>query len=51
MAAAPSEYDAHLDGAADAGSAVGRLADALDRDVTPDWDEVVSLSARPGGPA
>ncbi|MEA2322631.1 MAG: hypothetical protein QOD81_2481 [Solirubrobacteraceae bacterium] len=47
---APSEYDAHLDGAADAASAVARLADVLDRDVTPEWDEVVSLSDRPDGP-
>jgi hypothetical protein len=42
----PDAYDAHVEGAEDPGRAMAELAGALDREVTPDWDEVVSLSPR-----
>ncbi|MEA2267538.1 MAG: hypothetical protein QOD55_732 [Solirubrobacteraceae bacterium] len=38
----PTEYEAHVDG--DRDTALSDLAGALDREVTPDWDEVVALS-------
>jgi hypothetical protein len=43
----PDAYDAHVE-ADDAERAVAALAGALDREVTPDWDELVSLSPRDG---
>jgi hypothetical protein len=45
---APDIYDAHVDGAAGPDRALAELAGALDREVTTDWDEVVSLSPRAG---
>jgi len=43
----PDSYDAHVE-ADDPEGAVAALAGALDREVTPDWDELVSLSPRDG---
>jgi hypothetical protein len=44
----PDAYDAHVESVDGPDGAVAELAGALDREFTPDWDEVVSLSPRDG---
>ena len=43
----PSECVALVEEAADGASAVAELGRVLDREVTPEWEELVALSAAP----
>ncbi|MEA2248422.1 MAG: hypothetical protein QOH46_2951 [Solirubrobacteraceae bacterium] len=45
-----NEYAAHVEDAADGASAVAELERVLERELSPDWDELVALSERPGAP-
>jgi hypothetical protein len=45
-----SEYTAHVEDAADGAAAVAELGRVLERELTPDWDELVALSQGPTAP-